>query len=633
MERYRSLFLEESLKHLQVVEARVLSPADLDQPALDEIFREVHSLKGMAATMGYAPMAELSHRVEDFLDGWRRGGTGLPGWARDLCLRVCDRLREMREDVASGGSGELGWADLAPLLSPGQWERFDGEGLRVRVVLAPDCEAPAARAYVVLLRFRELDPDARSRPSEAEILQAVRVSRLDLLLRGVDRDEVEAVYSGLTEVAGLEFPEGFDLDPGEEAPLGTPAGGVREDSSAANLQPVAGPTPSGESARLRLPEAVQVPVSQLDRFLDLVGEMTISRGHLEAAARDLGSEILKEEVNRLGGLVRSFHERVMGLRMLPFSLVSGTLQRQVREQAGKLGKDVSLEVVGEEIGMDKSVLLQVSDPLMHLLRNALDHGLEDSEERRRTGKPPTGVIRVALTRTRDRVEIAVSDDGRGIDAAAVRRKAGEMGVLPQGESRRLLHAEILSCLFRPGFSTRADVSELSGRGVGLDVVKTQVEALGGAISVESTPGVGTEFRLSLPLSVAILPVLLVSVGPSVLALPTAGVVRTFEAQAEDVQKAEGAHLLHTEQGQVPIVSLARLLRLQGRRRFKRVPLVLTRARNGIVALAVDRFLREEDLFIKPLRGPLRALHGLSGYSILGDGRLVFLLDPPTLLPG
>jgi len=500
-------------------------------------------------------------------------------------------------------------------------------------VLASDCGSPAARAYLILLRFRELDPEVHSEPSEDEILRGIAVSHVDLVLRGASREAVEELYTGLTEVAGLEFPgEGIELDV-SEGPQLRPAAPL-----AVEPPPGEAPAPepatlvaAAEEARVRLPETVQIQVALLDEFVDLLGEMTISRGHLEAAARTLGSELLKEEINRLGNLVRSFHEKVMGLRMLPFSLVTGALKRFVREQGAKLGKDVELAITGEEIGMDKSILLQVSDPLLHLLRNALDHGLEAPDERRQKGKPPRGVIRVAAARARNRVEISVSDDGQGIDVEAVRRKGVEMEFFGEEESRRLPNREILFCLFRPGFSTRATVSELSGRGVGLDVVKTKVDALGGALEVTSTPGSGTQFRLSLPLSVAIIPVLLVSVGENVLALPTANVVRTVEAQTRDVRRKEGAHVLLTEHGQVPILSLAQVLRLQGRKRFDRVPLVLAQTGSGVVALAVDSFLKEEDLFIKPLRGPLRALPGLSGYTVLGDGRLVFLLDPPTLL--
>jgi two-component system chemotaxis sensor kinase CheA len=636
MERYRTLFLDESLKHLQAVEERMLSPEPFDRPALDAVFREMHSLKGMAASMGYAAMAALSHRLEDLLDGRRKAGADLPEAVRDLCLRVCDRLGEMRDDVAAGGSAELDWSDLARRVE--EVEAAEGEpggagedGLRVRVLLAPDCGSPAARAYLVLLRFREEDPAVTSRPTEAEILGGVPVSHLDLTLHGLGRDEVEAVYAEFTEVAGLEFPgEGIELGP-EADDLLAPAPDRPEE---AEEEPADGvPQAPREEARVRLPETVQVPVALLDVFVDVLGEMTISRGHLEATARTLGSELLKEEVNHLGGLVRSFHERVMGLRMLPFSLISGTLKRLVREHAAQLGKEVDLALSGEEIGMDKSILLQLSDPLVHLLRNALDHGLETPEERRQKGKPPRGRIRVAVARARNRVEVTVADDGRGIDVEAVRRQAVERGIFREEESRRLSNTEIFSCLFRPGFSTRTSVTELSGRGVGLDVVKTKADALGGALVLTSTPGAGTEVRLSLPLSVAIVPVLLVGVGASALALPTASVVRTVEAQPRDVRKKDGRHVLLTEEGQVPILSLARVLRLKGRRRFDRVPLVLAQTGSGVVALAVDRFLREEDLFIKPLRGPLRALQGLSGYSVLGDGRLVFLLDPPTLLRG
>ncbi|MBI5015748.1 MAG: chemotaxis protein CheA [Deltaproteobacteria bacterium] len=620
MERYRTLFLDESRRHLETAEGILVAGVGGAGSEVDALFREIHSLKGMAASMGYAAMAELAHRLEDHLDRWRAGAVSPTPDGIDLCLKACDRLRAMREDVEQGGVGDAPWDDLASRLSdaPGHDAAGSAPTLRVRVTIDPACESPAARAYLVLLRFRELDPRLSSEPAEAEILRGRPVASLDLSLQGVGRESVTALFESLTEVASLAF-----LDDGPTPSRLAAAAVARPEPSAEDR--------GEEESRLRLPDTVQAPIRLLDEFVDLVGELTITRSHLDDTARTLGSEILREEVDRLGGLIRTFHSRVMGLRMLPFSIVTGGLKRVARDVAGRLGKDVELRVSGEEIGMDKSILLHLSDPLVHLLRNALDHGLELPEERRRKGKPAAGTIEIRAGRAKNQIEVTVSDDGRGIDGEAVRRKAVEAGLFGDEESRRLGTREILACLFRPGFSTRAEVSELSGRGVGLDVVKTQVDALGGSIELVSVPGAGTEVTLTLPLSVAIVPVLTVAVGSSVLALPVTSVASTIEALARDVREKDGAHVLLTEQGQVPIVSLARLLRLKGQRRFERMPLVLVQGGAGLSALAVDRFLREEDLFIKPLKGPLRRLPGLSGYSVLGDGGLVFLLDPASLL--
>ncbi len=621
MERYRQLFLDESLRHLQAVEERMVSEEALSPQDLDAVFREVHSLKGMAASMGFSAMAELAHRLEDTLDRWRRRAEPLSDAERDLCLRVCDRLGEMREHVASGGDGELDWSDLAGDLQPAPArEEPPGKGLRVRIRLAEDCASATARAYLILQRFRELDPDLESTPPEEEILAGTAPRTLELVLRGVDRADVEAVYESLTEVAGLEFPEpAAGETAGPRVPAEPPPGAGEVDEE-----------PAG--GRVRLPDTVQVPVDVLDAFVDLLGELTIARSHIEETARRLGSEVLLEQVDRLGRIVRSLHGRVMSLRMLPFGLVVGGLRRLVRDQAARLGKEVVFRVQGEEIGLDKSILLQVSDPLVHLIRNAIDHGIEPPHERQQRGKPGRARIELVAERIRNRVGVRVRDDGRGIDVEAVRRRAVELGFVGEEESRRLSPAEIFAFLFRPGFTTRSAVTELSGRGVGLDAVKARVEAMGGTVELSSSPGQGTEVRLDLPLSVAILPVLLVQVGRHVLALPTASIERTVEARSRDVRSTEAGLVLLTERGQVPVLALGQVVRFRGERRFRRLPLVLTRTGRGVVALGVDRFLREEDLFIKPLRGPLRGLKGVAGYSILGDGRLVFLLDPPTLLP-
>ncbi len=623
-DKYRKLFLDESRRHLQVVEDRMLAEGELSPSDLDEVFREIHSLKGMASTMGFGAMSGLAHRLEDALDRWRSLG-GLPGArARDVVLRVCDRLAEMRDDIASGSGGDLDWQDLDAALGDVLAPRPGLEdAVHVRLHLDPDCGSPAARAYLCLLRYRELDPDLESDPDEDRLLSGDAGDTLDLYLRGVDRDGIQAVYAGLTEVRALTFPDD-DATAGDDSPPPDPP-----------IRPAPSPSPvredpSGAADKVRLPEVVQAPVGLLDEFVDLLGELTITRSNIEETARGLGSELLLDEVDRLGKLVRTLHERVMGLRMLPFSLITGGLRRLVRDHARQLGKEVELRVSGEEIGMDKSILLEVSDPLVHLLRNALDHGLEPPDERRRKGKPERGSIELRAIRTRNRVEVTVRDDGRGVDVESVRRRAVDLGLFQEDDSRRLSPSEIFACLFRPGFTTRTEASSLSGRGVGMDVVKSKVESLGGAIELVSAPGEGTEVRLSLPLSVAIVPVLLVAVGESVLAFPTPAVVRTVEAQPRDVRKKEGGHVLLTEEGQVPILSLGQVLRLQGRRQFERMPLVVTQTPRGPTALAVDAFIREEDLFIKPLRGPLQALRGLSGYSVLGDGRLVFLLDPPSL---
>lgn len=623
MERYRKLFLEEGRKHLQSVEDCLLEADPLGRAEVDQVFREIHSLKGMAASMGYTAMTALAHRLEDHLDQWRRADAGLSGEQRALCLQVCDRLEEMRAAVAAGGDGNLEWDDLEPLLDVHAPEVGLLEtgvagsapppgALPVHIGIDPGCGSPTARCYLILLRFKEVCPAVTSVPSEAELLQGAGGDALTLYLPGLTREDVQAVYATLTEVVSLAFPEPDGVALPEPVPPAVPSASVDE-------------------PRVKLPEAVQAPIALLDEFVNLLGEMTIARSHLEDLARSLDSELLKDEVDGLAKLVRAFHTRVMGLRMLPFSLITGNLKRLVREHSATLHKEVELHLVGEEIGMDKSILLQLSDPLLHLLRNALDHGLETAEERQRRGKLDRGVITIEAVRSRNRAELTLTDDGRGIDTEAVRRKAVELGIYREEESRTLSPSEILACLFRPGFSTRETVSELSGRGVGLDVVKSKLDSLGGTIEITSTYGEGTRFRLSLPLSVAIIPVLMVEVGQSVLALPTSLVAQTVEAHARDVRKRpEGDHVLLTEKGQVPIVSLARVLKLGGRQRFDRLPLVLIHHRGGKAALAVDRFVTEEDLFIKPLKGPLRAFRGISGYSVLGDGRLVFLIDPPTL---
>ncbi|MBI5446282.1 MAG: chemotaxis protein CheA [Deltaproteobacteria bacterium] len=622
MDRYLRLFLEESAKHL--AKAEEILAADAPGPGeRDALFREIHSLKGMAASMGYGDMAELAHTLADVFDAWRPAGRADPAGIQ-TALRACDRLSEMREDIAAGGEGKVPWSDLslAPNRPSESGAEPDAERLVVRFLIDPGCLAPAARAYLILTRFRELGVLLSSLPSEEELLGGHCGCELLLTLEGVARADVEALCDTLTELKGIEFPGQEAASTALSLELVGPATGTE-------VEPVQ-PAAAAAESEVRLPETVPVPVAVLDEFVGLLGELTIARSRLDETVRPFGSEIVSEELGRMARVVRSFQERVMALRTLPFGLVAATLKRAVRSASAALGKEVELKLVGEGIGLDKTVLLQIADPLLHLVRNSVDHGVESPEERRRKGKPSRGTVEIRATRTRNSVEVVVADDGKGIDREAVRKKAVASGFFTEEESRLLPHCEVLACLFRPGFSTREAVTELSGRGVGLDVVKSHIEGIGGTAELRSTPGAGTEIRLLLPLSVAIVPVLTVAVGKSTLAFPVGSVVRTAEATPKEIEARNGSHVFLAPEGELPVLRVAKLLRLAGAKRFRRLPLVLLQTAGGLVAAAVDRFLREEELFIKPLKGPLRRLKGVTGYSILGDGRLVFLLDPANL---
>lgn len=614
MKEYRDLFLAESAKNLSRIEA-ILEGRGEEPPGgvVEALFREFHSYKGMAGTMRFDAMAKLAHRIEDTLDSLR-GSAETPGEAaRALLYRCLDRLSAMREDVVAGGAGEIEWADLFPPGGAGD-ERSSrsapasvavpARALKVAVAIDPDCPTPAARAFLIVSRFRESFPNLSSIPPLDELMAGARTGSVKLTLPDASRAEVADVYDTLTEVAGLVFDEDDRRPP-----------------------PAAQPSAAAES-RAMLPETVEVDSATLDGLVDLVGELTLAMGRVREVSGAVESEPLREEARKLESMVRALDERVMAMRCLPFSTVGGRLRRFVREEAEKLGKKARLSIVGGQTGVDKGVMLSLSGPLTHLLRNALDHGIESPGTRVAAGKHEEGAITVELERSKNLLRLSITDDGSGIDSQAVMEAAVRKGLVEADE--RGEPAQAYRYLFMPGFSTRQAVGELSGRGVGLDAVASEIAALGGEIRVDSTPGEGTRFYLDLPVSPAISPALTLEAGGFALALPVFSVSSTFECAERDLVDEGGGLWVERGGERLPVRFLSDLTGSGGRPDERRLAMVVVERGGCRTCLAADRLVREEYIYVKPFRGMWEGLAGVSGYSVTGDGRIVYLLDPSWL---
>lgn len=340
---------------------------------------------------------------------------------------------------------------------------------------------------------------------------------------------------------------------------------------------------------------------------------------------------LEEGVYRLHTLVKDLHDKVMTARMTPLSLITDRLPRAARDIARRKEREVDLVITGAEIELDRAILEELSDPLLHLLRNCIDHGLEAPEDRAAAKKGPRGRVLVAVKRARDRVIIELEDDGRGMDPAKLKNAAVSRGLLSAEAAVRLTDREafMLSCL--PGVSTAKDITDISGRGVGMDAVKRVVENVGGTLEIDSERGRGTRFTLRLPLTVAVVHLLLVEVGEEVFGLPIAKVVGATEADGESLSRSRETALLPHGNSLLPVHSLDALVGVPAPRRLGARPFVVMDGDSGRVALAVDRLLGQEEVVLKPLSRPLDLLPGLSGVTILGSGRPVFILDVPRLL--
>ena len=610
MSKYRGMFLTESREHLRNLSRLLITleanPADGE--VIATLFREAHSVKGMAASMGFEQTAELAHHLEDYLDGFRKQGQ-VPPAAVDRLLAGLDLLEGLLEDLEADRPERevapfIGAAAAAPAgesLPEAEMEVLEAElivppeaaaaTLQLTVTLAEEAAAPAARALLILLELGRLGEVLKSIPDQEQLKRGEPARSLEVQLRTASpATQVEKAIATMADVSRVR--------------LGTPV--------------AAPPKPAGR--REEAPRTVRVRTDLLDRFINLTGELITDRYMLKAAARQQRWEELSAGLDHLSRLITDLHHHVLQVRMMPLESITGRLPRTVRDLARKTGKSVTLQVSGEELELDRAILEELADPLVHLVRNAVDHGIEAS-----------GEIQVRAWREKDLALLEVVDNGRGMDPEVIRRRAVAKGLISAAQGRTLRDRETLQLVCTPGFSTAAEVTETSGRGVGMDVVKSAVENLGGTLEITSQPGKGTRMRVQLPLSVAIIQILLVECAGRTVGIPITRVRHTLEVARRQVHSS-GRQMVIDHRGElVPLLSLRKMLRLPAQPHRGAVPVVLTEGRGRTVGLVVDRLVGQREAFVKPLNFPLDRLGGVNGATVLGDGSIVFIIDPQHLL--
>ncbi len=643
MAKYVKLFVSEAQEHLQKMDGLLLGLEQHggDRKAIDTLFREAHSLKGMSASMGYEELTKVSHRMEDYLDKFRGGRDALERRDVDLLFEGVDLLRRAVEEISGGRPPSLvaqpfvtrlGSA-LAPRLQPAALpvpdqaevdlvrKRAEAMGLSlfaVEIQIAPDAPLPSARAYITLRRTRDLGELVRSVPTGDQVQAGEFSGSLRMLLATArSAAEVHAFLASLPDVASVGVRL---LEPG-------PGGAARPESvdGSPSSTPVSPPISSGG----RTTNMVRVDTRVLDDLMDQVGELVTAKESLLEQSLAVPSRALHESVSRVDALVKGLQQQAMKLRMMPLDLIADRFPRAVRDLARKWGKELHFEIRGKEIELDRAILEELPDPLLHIFRNSIDHGIEPPEERRRRGKPPIGTIRLEASKERESVLIRVSDDGKGMDPAVLRRVAAERGVITQEERDRLPDEEALNLITLPGFTTATEVTDVSGRGVGMDVVRNTVESLRGSLLIESIPGQGSSFTLKLPLTLAVVAVLLIEVGAERYALPVSCVEQILELPRDAVHRAQGQELLSRDGSLIPLMRLRRVL---GCPEDPDAPLVvvLCEVRGRLAGVAVDRLVGYREVVVKSLGKALRGLRGFAGVTILGDGSAVLILDLNTL---
>ncbi len=601
--KFRDMFLVEAADHLQQMTTVLMElEADPDnRSAVDALFRNAHSIKGMAGTMNFSQTASLAHCLEDILDESRQTGR-MPRSAIDRVLKGVDLLEDLLDDIQNGRD-ERPVADfvnqetLVEEDPPAREEpqvRIDlGDSERlVKMVLGDSVAAPGPRMLVLLKKLAQLGSIVEAIPAEEHLLAGGDVAR-ELLVRmrtELTPDEINDQLQKYSEIKEISFPDKGPEPPGEQP-----------------KKPGKGPT-------------VRVSTDLLDSFINLTGELITTRYHLQNAVKQRHWEEVDEGVGQLTRLVKNLQHQVLQVRMLSLDNLFIRLARTVRDLARTSAKEVKLHLEGADIELDRAIVEELSDPLIHMVRNAIDHGISQQ-----------GQVSVRAWRERDQVMIEVADDGRGVDPEAVRKRALEQGLISELQAQSFSDYDLLQLICLPGFSTARTITATSGRGVGMDVVKTAVEKIGGLLEIHSQPGQGTRFVMKLPLSLAIIRVLLVKAAEVTLALPISRIVQTIEIAREQIQSSGRQRVIAFQGKLLPLLSLRKILNYPRGKLSDPLTVVATEVLGRRVGLVVDGLVGQREVFVQRLPAPFDELKGCSGATMLGDGQIVFVLDLQSLL--
>lgn len=623
LSQYAELFLAESREHLSACNELLLEwerhPAALEP--VSGIFRAVHTIKGMAATMGYARVADLAHRMENLLDLLRRGGTRPGDDVIQLLFRSADALEKSVHLSVAGRERELDPKELAAELE------------RAAVRLAP-AGAPAARPTPPPMPVPEA---AAGRLVQVTIRAEAPLKggrALLVLRRAAALGAVTAVAPPLNAIEAEDFDGQFAFRLDGDAPAAAVeaslkgAGDVERvligETESDAPRPDAGPIEAGKTRHLR------VDLRRLDTLMDQIGELTTARGRLNQLAAERRDPLLDDVALQISRLSVDLQTEIIQARMTPVWQVFDRFPRLVRDVARQLGKQIAFRVEGKEIELDRAILDELGDPLVHLLRNAVDHGIEPPAERKRARKPAEGQVVLAAVRERASVAISITDDGRGIDREKILEKAKRENLI-DAHLDKLTDDQLLRVLARPGFTTAAAVTNVSGRGVGIDVAMTRIRALGGTIEIRTEVGTGTTFTLRLPVTLAIVRALIAGVGTERYALPLTYVAETVEFGVAPVTTVEGREAMVLRERVVPLVHLRALLGVGGDPPPARRPVIVLEMGERRVGLVVDGMLGQQEIVVKGFDSPHGTLPVFSGATIMGDGVPALILDAGGLL--
>ncbi len=673
--QYLEMFIDESKEHLQACNEHLLelekNPQDL--AIVNEVFRSAHTLKGMSATMGYEDIADLTHMMENVLDAIRNSKIRVTTEILDVVFRAVDYLEEMVLDIASGGTGKKDVRELVESLNrievggaaaetaatvvledKGSQEdslSYDGyemtvisqsfeQGFRafeINVKLREDCLLKAARVYMVFEILEKSGEIVKSEP---------KVERLEnedfnetftvALITKEDADVLQAKVMKVSEIESVTviavtndyLLRDKDDEPAKTTESITPISIEADANKGSNHQK--GKRNTGVQSGNK---TIRVNIDRLDILMNLFEELVIDRGRLQSIASSIHNPELTETVERITRVSGDLQNIILNMRMIPVETVFNRFPKMVRQLARDLDKKIELEIIGAETELDRTVIDEIGDPLVHLIRNALDHGIESPAERVAKGKPEVGTVTLRAYHSGNHVFIELEDDGAGVNRQRVLAKAIKSGIISAEMADTLTDRQVAELILASGFSTAEKISDVSGRGVGLDVVKNTIESLGGFMSIESTEGQGSLFQVQLPLTLSIISVMLVELESEVFAIPLSSIIETAIIQTSEIMKAHNQQVIDFRGNIIPLVNLTEIFEMpeRGRESDGYQSVVIVRKGDRLAGLVVDSFIGQQEIVLKSLGNYLQSVFAISGATILGNGQVALIVDCNALI--
>lgn len=671
MTQYLDLFLEESMENVQKLNQNLL---EIEQDpkkmqAIDEVFRAAHTLKGMAATMGYESIAQLTHKMENLLDKLREKKISVNTEIINTLFKAVDALETMLDRIRKDLEPNLDIQELSQTLislekgeipveikKPVKKEQIPDENTQdenhdliemneyekniikngsergfkvwqIKIHVDHGCLMKGVRAFMVIKNLENLGEIIKSQPHVQDLEDEKFENDFIVLL--ISENPEQEIIKNLNNIAEVNIVSINEIK-NVQAEQDNIQQNENDFEPSIMIKEEKNKKQNVIDKNKRSHQTVRVDIVRLDKLMSLVGELVINKTRLEQIYASKNLQELNEAIEQINRITTDLQSVVQNVRMVAIDQVFNRFPRMVRDLAQELGKSVNLILEGKETELDRTVIDEIGDPLVHLIRNAIDHGLESVEERRALGKPETGTLTMSAKHEGNTVIICVEDDGRGINVEKVKKKAIQNGLLTSAQAEGMEESTILSYIFEAGFSTANAVTDISGRGVGLDVVRSKIQSLSGKVSLENKAGQGSKFVIKLPLTLAIIQALLVKVQDEIFAIPLGNINETTSLETQDIKNIQGQQVMVLRGKVLPLAFLKEILAVPGQRASNEMYVVVVQKGEQQIGLVAEELVGQQEIVINSIGKILAGIRGIAGASILGDGRISLILDIGTL---